>query len=124
MILNYVYKNKLGKTCFAHNVVYADSKNLAKKTVSHKVLKDRANEFAGIVYKCFDKKTGLRANTYQVLAQYLRKPVIKKFKRRKVYSRLKNNTGTTNLAEMRHLSCFNFGIKYLLSMIDVFNKYA
>ena len=37
MILIYIYKNKFC-SCFAHNVVYADSKNLAKKTVSHKVV--------------------------------------------------------------------------------------
>ena len=42
-----------------------------------------------MVYKCFDKK--IKANVNQVLAQDLHKPVIKKFKRRKVYERFKGN---------------------------------
>ena len=32
--------------CFAHDAAYANSKYLAKKTVSVKILKDRANEIA------------------------------------------------------------------------------
>ena len=42
-----------------------------------------------MVCKCFDKK--IKANVNQVLAQDLHKPVIKKFKRRKVYERFKGN---------------------------------
>ena len=55
--------------------MYADSKDLAEKTVSDKVLKSRPDEivlnnksdgsqreFAGMVYNVFDKKTGLGAN--------------------------------------------------------------
>ena len=32
--------------CFAHDSAYANSKDLAKKTVSVKILKDRTNEIA------------------------------------------------------------------------------
>ena len=42
-----------------------------------------------MVYKCFDKK--IKANVNEVLAQDLHKPVIKKFKRRKVYAGFKCN---------------------------------
>ena len=45
---------------------------------------------ASTVYKFFDKKTGSRAKSKvdinEVLTQVLHKSVIKKFKRRKVYS--------------------------------------
>ena len=44
--MNYIYKNQLDKAWFAHNAVYADSKDLAKKTISDKILKDRAYEIA------------------------------------------------------------------------------
>ena len=44
--LNYIYKNKLDKICFLHNATYADSKDLAKRTLSDKVLKERAYEIA------------------------------------------------------------------------------
>ena len=44
-----------------------------------------------MVYSLFDKKTesGIRVN--KQLAEELYKPVIKKFKRRKVYARFKDN---------------------------------
>ena len=44
--LNHIYQNELDKACFAHNGSYSDSKDLAKRTVSDKVLKDRACEIA------------------------------------------------------------------------------
>ena len=39
--LNYVYKNKLDKAFFAHDAAYAASKDLAKRTISNKVMKGR-----------------------------------------------------------------------------------
>ena len=44
-----------------------------------------------MVYKFFYKKTGSGVNVNEVLAQKLHKLMIKKFKRRKVYTRLKDN---------------------------------
>ena len=44
--LKYLYRNELGKACFAHDAAYSDSKHLAKRTVSDKILKDRAYEIA------------------------------------------------------------------------------
>ena len=57
-----------------------------------------------MVDKLFDMKTG-----YEVLAQELHKPMIKKFKRRKVYGRLRfrDNIWDTDLAEMGPLSSKN-----------------
>ena len=39
-------QTKLG---FAHDIAYSDSKNLAKRTISDKILKDRAYELLEIV---------------------------------------------------------------------------
>ena len=39
--LNYIYKNELDKACFSHNAEYSDSDDLAQKTISVKVLKNR-----------------------------------------------------------------------------------
>ena len=50
--------------------------------------------------------------------------MIKKFKRRWVYVRLKNNIRTVDLAEMRSFSSKNWGVKYLLRIMDVFTTYA
>ena len=66
---NYIYKNELGKACFAHDAAYSDSKDLTKRTVADKILKNRAfniakdkkydgyqRGLASMVYKYFDAK--------------------------------------------------------------------
>ena len=58
------------------------------------------------------------------LAKELHKPVIKKFKRRKVYARFKDNMLDADLAEIQLLSSKNKNVKYLLCVIDFFTKYA
>ena len=37
---NYIYKNELDKACFAHDAAYSDSKDLTKRTVADKILRD------------------------------------------------------------------------------------
>ena len=39
--LNYIFKKKIDKACFAHDEAYAGSKEFAKKAISDKILKDR-----------------------------------------------------------------------------------
>ena len=124
--LKHLYRNELDKACFAHDVAYSDNKDLAKRTVSDKILKDRAykiarnpkyngyqSALASMVYKLLDKKTGLRASADEELAGELHKPVIKKFKRRRVYARFKDNIWAFDLAEMESLSSKNQGVKPL-----------
>ena len=68
-----MYRSEMDKACFAHDVAYSDSKDLAKRIVSDKILKERAFEIArnsnydgyqtalaSMVYTFFDKKTGSR----------------------------------------------------------------
>ena len=80
-----------------------------------------------MVYNFFDKKSkGSRITNefnYQ-LANELHKPIIRKFKKRKVYSSFKNNIWGVDLADMQSLSKFNKGFKYFLCAIDLFSKYA
>ena len=103
----------LKKACFAHDVAYSESKGLAKRTISDKVLNDRTYEIAGnreydryqralasMVCKFFDKKTRSGARVNEQLAEELHKPVTKKFKRRKVYAKFKANILATDLTEM------------------------
>ena len=79
-----------------------------------------------MVYKFFDKKTGSGVSVNEQLAEELYKPVIKKFKRRKVYARFKDNIWAADLAEMGSLSSKNKNVRYLLCVIDEkdINKYA
>ena len=64
-----IYKNELDKACFQHDMAYRDFKDLAKRTASDKVLRDKAfnvaknpkydkyqRGIASMAYKCFDKK--------------------------------------------------------------------
>ena len=58
------------------------------------------------------------------MANELHKPVIRKFKKRKVYSYFRYNIWGVDLADMQLLSKYNKGIKYLLCAIDFFSKYS
>ena len=70
-----------------------------------------------MVYKFFDKKSKgsdiTNEPNYQ-LANELHQPIIRKFKKRKVYSSFRDNIWGVDLADMRSLSKYNKGIKYLL----------
>ena len=74
----------------------------------------------------FLKETGSRAkpNVNERLPRELYKPLIKRFKRRRVYIRFKDNIWAADLAEMGSLSSKNRGVKYLLCAIYVFINYA
>ena len=67
---NYIYKNELDKVCFQHDMAYSDFKDLKKRTIADKVLRDKAfniasdqkyDEYqrglASMVYNFFDKKS-------------------------------------------------------------------
>ena len=43
---NYIYKDGLDKACFTHDAVYSDSRDLTKRTVEDKILKNRAFNIA------------------------------------------------------------------------------
>ena len=81
-----------------------------------------------MVYKFFDKKSkgsDITTNEFNYqLANELHKPVMKKLKKRKVYSPFKDNIWGVDLADMQLLSKFNKGFKYLLCAIDLISKYA
>ena len=106
---SYIYKNELDKTCFQHDMAYGDFKDLKRRTASDDFLRDKAfniaknpkyggyqRDLASVVYKFLDKKsTGSGINIplefNKELAKELHKPIIKKFKKRKVYSGFRNN---------------------------------
>ena len=43
---NYIYKNELDKACFVHDAAYSDCKDLTKRTVADKILKNKAFDIA------------------------------------------------------------------------------
>ena len=91
-----------------------------------------------IVYKFFDKKLaslsdksvagGSVANNdiKQNLqpANELHEQIIRKLKKRKVYSGIKDNIWGAYLADMKLISKFNKGFRFLLCDFDIFSKYT
>ena len=54
----------------------------------------------------------------------LQKPIIRKFKKRRVHSTFKDNIWGADLADMQLISKFNKGFRFLLCIIYIFSKYA
>ena len=77
-----------------------------------------------MVYEFVDKKTEPGKSLNEQLAEQLHKTVTKKFKRRKIYARFKDNIQAANVCEIKSSTSKNKNVKYLLYVIDVFIKYA
>ena len=139
---SYIYKNELDKACFQYDMAYGDFKDLKRRTTSDKILRDKAfniaknpkydgyqRGLASMVYKFFDKKSkgsgvNIPLEFNEQLAKELHKPIIRKLKKRKVYSGFKDNILGADLADMQLISKFNKGFRFLLCVIDIFSKYA
>ena len=117
--LSYIYKNDIDKACFQHDMAYNKFKYLEKRTQSDIVLKNKSLKIAknpkyngyerglaSMVYNFFDKKSegsGLKESQGNFLQSFgrslansqltneLHKPIMRKFKKRKVYSSFKEN---------------------------------
>ena len=121
---------------------FKDLTDLTRGTISDKILGNKAFNIAKnpkcdeyqrglalMVYKLFDKKflvSVLKMRMFQTkeLAEELHKPIIKKFKKRKVHSPFIDNIWGAGLADMQLISEFNKGFRFLLCEIDIFSKYA
>ena len=124
----YIYRSELDKACFQHDMAYGDFKDLAKRTAADKVLRDKAfniakdpkydgyqSGLASVVYKFFDKNTagsGIKSMPQnEQLAEELHKPIIRKFKKRKIHSTFKDKIWGADLADMQLISKFNKGFR-------------
>ena len=138
---NYVFQNELDKACFVHDATYSDSKDLTKRTIADKNLKNRAFDIAKdpkydgyqrglacMAYKFFDSKvSGSGAKLIpenEQLAYELHQPVIRKFEEGNVYSTFKDNIWGVDLADMQLLSKYIKGIRFSLCVIDIFSTYV
>ena len=113
-------------------------KDLAKRTAADKVLRDKAfniakdlkygyqRGLASMIYKFFDKKTagsGIKSMPQnEQLAEELHQPIIRKLKKRKVYSSFKYNIWGADLADIQLIIKFNKGLRFLLCTIDIYNQ--
>ena len=99
-----IYQIKLDKAYFEHDMVYINFKDLTRRTASHKILRDKVfnigenpkydgyqRGLASVVHKFFDAKTsaaGIKNENMsnEELEEETHKPIIRKFKKRKLYS--------------------------------------
>ena len=58
------------------------------------------------------------------LAEELHKPVIRKFKKRKILSSFIDNIRGADLTDIQLLSKFNKRSRFLLCVIDIYSKYT
>ena len=99
----FIYRNEPDKARFQHDMAYAKSKHLAKRTQSHKFLRDKAFKIVSdpkhdgyqrglvsMVYKFFDKTSSRNGvavtEPNDQLANELHRQITRKFKKRKVYA--------------------------------------
>ena len=97
-------------------MTYGKAKDLVRRTQSDKILRDKAFKIASdpkydgyqrglasMVYKFFDKKPsgrGVISEANYQLADEFHKPIIRIFKKRKVYSSFRDNIWGVDLADM------------------------
>ena len=134
----YIYQNESDKACFQHDMAYGDLKDLTRRTVSDKILRDKVfniaknpkydryqRGLASMVYKFFDKKasgSGIKNESIsdKELAEELYKPIIRKITQGKVYSFFTDNIWSTDLdlVDMQLRRKFNKWICFLLCVIE------
>ena len=101
---DFICKNELDKVCFQYDMAYGKSKDLAERTQSDKVLRDKSLKIASdpkfdgyqrglasMVYKFFDKRSkrsGIANEPNYQLANELHEPIIRNFKKEKFIHRL------------------------------------
>ena len=100
----YIYQKELDKAYFQHDMAYGDFKDLTRRTVSDKILRDKASSIAenvkydgyqlglaSVVYKFFDKETsgsGIKNGNIsnKQKAEELHKSIIRKLNNHILYT--------------------------------------
>ena len=122
-------------------MAYRDFKDLSRRAASDKILRDKAvniakvstyDEYqrglASMVYKLFDQKSkgsgvttpvSIALENSKKLAKELHKPIVRKIKKRTVYSEFKDNIWRADLADMLLISNFNKVFRFLLCIIGI-----
>ena len=125
-------------------MLYGDFKDLHRRTITNKILHDKAfniakisncdgyqHKLASMVYNFFNRQTSnankeaavksVIVSENKEITKELHKLVIRKIEKRKLHRPFIDNISG---ADMHLLSEFNKGIRFWLCVIDVFSKYA
>ena len=87
---------------------------------------------ASMIYKFLDKKAedithtgdGIWISNNQQLAIKLHKPIIRKFKKCKVYLLYRDSIWRADLVNVQLLNKYNDWVRFCLCVIDIYSKYA
>jgi hypothetical protein len=130
--------NKVDEVCLHHDLAYkyadegkgtrheADKNmleelnNLKDLNFNEKLARAAIKPIIGTKYKL---GLGLKKNN-SLEAKELHKPIIRKFKRRKVIVHKIDDIWSADLVDMQPFSRQNKGYRYLLTVIDIFSKFA
>ena len=114
-------------------MAYGDFKDLNRRTAADKVLCDEEFNIAkNLKYDGYERRLASNSGgaikkefmQNEELAEELHKPIIRKFAKRKVHSSLIDNICGADLGDMKLISKFNKGFRFLLCAIDISSKYA
>ena len=144
--LRYVCQTVLDKVYFQHDMAYWDFKDLLKKAVSDKFLRDKAFYFAknlkhdeyqwglaSMVQKNFGKKFSggvvTSANKSAIKSENMLNQQLPEKYTSPLLGNLKNSSFTGNLrcaqfTNMPLISKYNKGNRFLFGVIDTYSKYA
>ncbi len=98
--------------------------NEAMKIVGNESLDGYQRSLAGMIYKCFEKKIQMGQGWTDELAEELHKPIRRKFQRRSVQVSGIDEVWGADLVDMKEWKKENKGYTFILTVIDVFSKYA
>ena len=84
------------------------------KIARHRQYHGYQRSLTSMVYKFFDKTTWSGISVNEQVAEELHKPLINKFKRRRVYERFKDNIQAADLTEKWSFSFKHKNVKCLL----------
>ena len=112
--LSHIANNKLDAACFQHGSAYNKYKDSVNRRQSDMALKNKALKIAtdpkvngyqrglaAMVYRFFNERAKGSGLNNKELAEELHKPIIKNFKRRKIYSSFKDNIWGIDLADLQ-----------------------
>ena len=131
--------NRVNKAAYHHDLCYLKNNDTATRNAvcDKNMLKElegiynpsiREKMERGLVSTLIGAKArfgmGVDKKKVSTLAEELHKPVRKKFEKRRVLVNGIDKIWAADLVDMQAFSKFNRGIKYLLTVIDVFSKYG
>src|SRR6218665_365975 len=93
-----------------------------ERAIAKPILSTKANLGLGLASS--DSKSDLKVKWTDQLSEESHKPVVKKFRKQRVYVKGIDEIWAADLIDMQSFAEYNDGFKYLLSVVDIFCKYG